>query len=74
MIRSGQQNVTQAEIDGNDDVLKYANLTEGRSAANLEGVMKHSISAQHAVAVNIATSSLLKAHLAVELESKDLLQ
>ena len=62
MIRYGQQDITQADIDAVIGVLKSVNLTQGPNILNFEqSVMAHT-GAKHAVAVNSATSAL---HIAV---------
>ncbi|MBL1435359.1 MAG: UDP-4-amino-4,6-dideoxy-N-acetyl-beta-L-altrosamine transaminase [Rhodobacteraceae bacterium] len=71
MIRYGQQDITQADIDAVIDVLKSPNLTQGPTVDRFEqGVMAHT-GAKHAVAVNSATSALHIACLALDLGPGD---
>jgi UDP-4-amino-4,6-dideoxy-N-acetyl-beta-L-altrosamine transaminase len=71
MIRYGQQDITQADIDAVVTVLKSVNLTQGPNIpAFEESVLKHT-GAKHAVAVNSATSALHIACLALELGPGD---
>ena len=71
MIRYGQQDITQADIDAVIDVLKSVNLTQGPNILNFEqSVMAHT-GAKHAVAVNSATSALHIACLALDLRPGD---
>ncbi len=73
MIRYGQQDITQADIDAVVNVLKSVNLTQGPSITQFEqSVMSHT-GAQYAIAVNSATSALHIACLALELGPGDLL-
>ena len=71
MIRYGQQDITQADIDAVIAVLKSVNLTQGPNITQFEqSVCKHT-GAQHAVAVNSATSALHIACLALGLGRGD---
>ena len=71
MIRYGQQDITQADIDAVIGVLKSVNLTQGPNILNFEqSVMAHT-GAKHAVAVNSATSALHIACLALDLRPGD---
>lgn len=73
MIRYGQQDITQADIDAVIGVLKSVNLTQGPNIPQFEeSVMAHT-GAKHAVAVNSATSALHIACLALDLGPGDLL-
>lgn len=67
MIRYGQQDITQTDIDAVIDVLKSVNLTQGPNITQFEqSVMAHT-GAKHAIAVNSATSALHIACLALDL-------
>jgi UDP-4-amino-4,6-dideoxy-N-acetyl-beta-L-altrosamine transaminase len=71
MIRYGQQDITQADIDAVIGVLKSVNLTQGPNILQFEqSVMGHT-GAKHAVAVNSATSALHIACLALDLGPGD---
>ena len=71
MIRYGQQDITQADIDAVISVLKSVNLTQGPHIPQFElSVVAHT-GAKHAVAVNSATSALHIACLALELGPGD---
>uniref|UniRef100_UPI002619AF00 aminotransferase class I/II-fold pyridoxal phosphate-dependent enzyme n=1 Tax=uncultured Paracoccus sp. TaxID=189685 RepID=UPI002619AF00 len=71
MIRYGQQDITQQDIDAVVEVLKSANLTQGPTIARFEEAVLSHTGAQHAVAVNSATSALHIACLALELGPED---
>lgn len=71
MIRYGQQDITQADIDAVVGVLKSVNLTQGPNITQFEqSVMRHT-GAKHAVAVSNATAALHIACLALDLGSGD---
>lgn len=71
MIRYGQQEITDADIDAVIGVLKSVNLTQGPNIERFEhSVMAHT-GANYAVAVNSATSALHIACLALELGPGD---
>jgi UDP-4-amino-4,6-dideoxy-N-acetyl-beta-L-altrosamine transaminase len=71
MIRYGQQDITQADIDAVIGVLKSVNLTQGPAVTQFEqSVMRHT-GAQHAVAVSNATAALHIACLALDLGPGD---
>ena len=71
MIRYGQQDITQADIDAVVAVLKSVNLTQGPSIQQFEqSVMAHT-GGKHAIAVNSATSALHIACLALGLGPDD---
>jgi UDP-4-amino-4,6-dideoxy-N-acetyl-beta-L-altrosamine transaminase len=71
MIRYGQQDITQTDIDAVIAVLKSVNLTQGPAITQFEqSVMAHT-GAQHAVAVSNATAALHIACLALDLGSGD---
>ncbi|TKB05384.1 MAG: UDP-4-amino-4,6-dideoxy-N-acetyl-beta-L-altrosamine transaminase, partial [Mesorhizobium sp.] len=57
MIRYGQQDITQADIDAVVDVLKSVNLTQGPNIPKFEQSVLAHTGARHAVAVNSATSA-----------------
>ncbi|MBC7180622.1 MAG: UDP-4-amino-4,6-dideoxy-N-acetyl-beta-L-altrosamine transaminase, partial [Roseovarius sp.] len=71
MIRYGQQDITQADIDAVVDVLKSINLTQGPNIPAFEDAIKAATGARHAVAVNSATSALHIACLALDLGPGD---
>ncbi|TGP30208.1 UDP-4-amino-4,6-dideoxy-N-acetyl-beta-L-altrosamine transaminase [Mesorhizobium sp. M2D.F.Ca.ET.185.01.1.1] len=73
MIRYGQQDITQADIDAVVDVLKSVNLTQGPNIPKFEQSVLAHTGARHAVAVNSATSALHIACLALGLGPGDLL-
>lgn len=67
MIRYGQQDITQADIDAVIDVLKSVNLTQGPKIEQFEQSVRDYTGAKHAAAVNSATSALHIACLALDL-------
>ena len=71
MIRYGQQDITQADIDAVIGVLKSVNLTQGPNILNFEQKVMAHTGAKHAVAVNSATSALHIACLALDLRPGD---
>ncbi len=71
MIRYGQQDITQADIDAVISVLKSVNLTQGPNIPQFEQSVVAHTGAKHAVAVNSATSALHIACLALELGPGD---
>jgi len=71
MIRYGQQDITQADIDAVIDVLKSVNLTQGPKIEQFEQSVIACADAKHAVAVNSATSALHIACLALKLGPGD---
>lgn len=71
MIRYGQQDITQADIDAVIGVLKSVNLTQGPNIPAFEQRVLAHTGARHAVAVNSATSALHIACLALELGPGD---
>ena len=71
MIRYGQQDITQADIDAVVDVLKSVTLTQGPAISRFEEVVREHVGARHAVAVNSATSALHIACLALGLGPGD---
>lgn len=71
MIRYGQQDITKADIDAVVEVLQTVNLTQGPNISAFEEAVKRATGAQHAIAVNSATSALHIACLALELGAGD---
>lgn len=71
MIRYGQQDITQADIDAVIGVLKSINLTQGPNIPAFEQSVIAHTGAKHAVAVNSATSALHIACLALGLGKGD---
>ena len=71
MIRYGQQDITQADIDAVIGVLKSVNLTQGPNIPQFEQSVLAHTKAKHAVAVNSATSALHIACLALGLGPGD---
>ena len=71
MIRYGQQDITQADIDAVIGVLKSINLTQGPNIPQFEQSVMNHTGARHAVAVNSATSALHIACLALGLGKGD---
>ena len=73
MIRYGQQDITQSDIDAVVGVLKSLNLTQGPNIPQFEQSVTTHTGAKHAVAVNSATSALHIACMALDLGPGDLL-
>lgn len=71
MIRYGQQDITQADIDAVIGVLKSVNLTQGPNIPQFEQSVVAHTGAKHAIAVNSATSALHIACLALDLGAGD---
>ncbi|MFG6569717.1 UDP-4-amino-4,6-dideoxy-N-acetyl-beta-L-altrosamine transaminase [Sulfitobacter sp. 1A13679] len=71
MIRYGQQDITQDDIDAVVEVLKSSNLTQGPNIPLFEESVLAHTGAKHAFAVNSATSGLHIACLALELGPGD---
>lgn len=71
MIRYGQQDITQADIDAVVAVLKSINLTQGPNIPQFEQSVQEHTGARHAVAVSSATSALHIACLALDLGPGD---
>lgn len=71
MIRYGQQDITQADIDAIVRVLHSINLTQGPNIPHFEKSVCAHTGAKHAVAVNSATSALHMACLALGLGADD---
>ena len=71
MIRYGQQDITQADIDAVISVLKSVNLTQGPAITQFERSVIAHTGAKHAVAVSNATAALHIACLALDLGPGD---
>lgn len=71
MIRYGQQDITQADIDAVIGVLKSINLTQGPNIQAFEQSVAEHTGARHAIAVNSATSALHIACMALDLGPGD---
>jgi len=71
VIRYGQQDITQADIDAVIDVLKSPYLTQGPTIPRFEQGVKEQVGARHAVAANSATSALHISCLALGLGQGD---
>lgn len=73
MIRYGQQDITQADIDAVIAVLKSVNLTQGPAIQQFEQSVCAHTGAKHGVAVSNATAALHIACLALDLGPGDIL-
>jgi UDP-4-amino-4,6-dideoxy-N-acetyl-beta-L-altrosamine transaminase len=73
MIRYGQQDITQDDIDSVVQTLRSVNLTQGPQITQFEDKLANFIGAKHAYAVNSATSGLHIACMALELGPGDIL-
>lgn len=73
MIPYGKQDISQADIDAVVEVLKSDYLTQGPQVPLFENTVAHYCGAEHAVAVNSATSALHIACLALDLGEGDTL-
>lgn len=71
MIRYGQQDITQDDINAVVDVLKSVYLTQGPNISLFEGSVVEYTGAKYGVAVNSATSALHIACLALNLGKGD---
>ena len=71
MIPYGRQEITQADIDAVVDVLRSDFLTQGPMVPRFEQTVAKHVAAEHAVAVNSATSALHTACLALGLGPGD---
>ncbi|MBE1427342.1 UDP-4-amino-4,6-dideoxy-N-acetyl-beta-L-altrosamine transaminase [Desulfomicrobium macestii] len=71
MIPYGRQEITQADIDAVVDVLRSDFLTQGPMVPRFEQTVANHVGAEHAVAVNSATSALHTACLALGLGPGD---
>ena len=73
MIPYGRQNISEADIQSVVDVLRSDFLTQGPAVPSFEKLIADYCGAEHAVAVNSATSALHIACLSLGLGSGDLL-
>ena len=73
MIPYGRQDITQADIDAVVGVLQSDFLTQGPMVPRFEQSVAQHVGAEHALAVNSATSALHIACLALGLGPSDLL-
>ncbi|MDO6463679.1 UDP-4-amino-4,6-dideoxy-N-acetyl-beta-L-altrosamine transaminase [Pseudoalteromonas carrageenovora] len=73
MIPYGKQDITQADIDSVVSVLESSFLTQGPQVPAFENALMKATGADHALAVNSATSALHIACLALELGEGDIL-
>lgn len=71
MIPYGRQDISQADIDAVVEVLRSDFLTQGPTVPRFEEVVAQYCDAQHAVAVNSATSALHIACLSLDLGHGD---
>lgn len=71
MIPYGRQDISQEDIDAVVDVLKSDFLTQGPQVPAFESSLKSYTGAEHALAVNSATSALHIACMALELSEND---
>lgn len=71
MIPYGRQDITQADIDAVVAVLQSDYLTQGPQVPRFEQIVAKHVGAQHAVAVNSATSALHLACMALGLGPGD---
>ncbi|CAM8664373.1 WecE Predicted pyridoxal phosphate-dependent enzyme apparently involved in regulation of cell wall biogenesis [Comamonadaceae bacterium] len=71
MIRYGQQDITQADIDAVIAVLQSVNLTQGPAITQFEQSVARHTGAKYAVAVSNATAALHIACLALDLGPGD---
>jgi UDP-4-amino-4,6-dideoxy-N-acetyl-beta-L-altrosamine transaminase len=71
MIPYGRQDIIQADIDAVVDVLRSDFLTQGPMVPRFEQAVANHVGAEHAVAVNSATSALHIACLALNLGPGD---
>jgi UDP-4-amino-4,6-dideoxy-N-acetyl-beta-L-altrosamine transaminase len=71
VIRYGQQDINQDDIDAVVSVLRSVNLTQGPAIPQFEEGVKAAVGARHAIAVNSATSALHIACLALDLGPGD---
>ena len=73
MIPYGRQDITQADLDAVKDVLKSDFLTQGPQVPKFEKIVSEYCGANHAIAVNSATSALHIACLSLGLKKGDYL-
>ena len=71
VIRYGQQDINQDDINAVVSVLQSVNLTQGPTIPRFEDGVKRAVGAKHAFAVNSATSALHIACLALDLGPGD---
>ena len=71
VIRYGQQDINQDDVDAVVSVLRSVNLTQGPAIERFEEGVRLAVNAQHAVAVNSATSALHIACMALDLGPGD---
>ena len=71
MIPYGRQEITQSDVDAVVDVLRSDFLTQGPMVPRFEQAVANHVGAEHAVAVNSATSALHIACLALGLGPED---
>lgn len=71
MIRYGQQDINQDDINAVVNVLKSVNLTQGPTIERFEESVRNIVGARYALAVNSATSALHIACLALDLGAGD---
>lgn len=71
MIRYGQQDITQADIDAVVAIMRSTNLTQGPAISHFEQAVMDHCGARHAVAVSNATAALHIACLALGLGPGD---
>lgn len=71
MIPYGRQDITQADIDAVEAVLRSDFLTQGPAVPRFEGAVAEHVGAKHAVAVSNATAALHIACLALDLGPGD---
>ncbi|GAB5351847.1 UDP-4-amino-4-deoxy-L-arabinose--oxoglutarate aminotransferase [Qipengyuania sp. 483] len=71
VIRYGQQDINQDDVDAVVSVLQSVNLTQGPAIDRFEDGVKRVVNARHAVAVNSATSALHIACMALDLGPGD---
>ena len=70
MIPYGRQDITQEDLDAVRDVLTSDFLTQGPKVPKFEKIVSEHCGANHAVAVNSATSALHIACLALGLKKE----
>lgn len=71
VIRYGQQDINQDDIDAVVSVLRSVNLTQGPTIPQFEDGVRAAVGARHAIAVNSATSALHIACLALDIGPGD---
>jgi UDP-4-amino-4,6-dideoxy-N-acetyl-beta-L-altrosamine transaminase len=73
MIPYGRQDITQADLEAVQEILRSDYLTQGPTVPQFEGQVASLVGAKHAVAMNSATSALHAACLALGLGTGDTL-